>query len=253
MAKCKSLLMSVIRGSIGGITYTSNTFCSIIARSRTIPTNTNTQRQQQIRACFTQAKAIWPTLTRSIRAAWEQWAQTVTLQGPTGPYTVPGRQWYQGIRGTAYYLALRGVSFGTLSNNAPTTHGLISPGVWAVAVPTTGNGYKITFSPITLELLTYFTFRSTPQTDDKNYFSGPFDTETMLSMSQTLIADPVILERTDLVLGAVYFERIRVISHQGPLRVSEQLIIRLTATAHAGNGQEIKATVITRRALPKAA
>lgn len=253
MAKVKSHLFSVMRGSIAGITYTANTFCSIIARARTIPTNTNTQYQQQIRACFTQAKAIWPTLARNIRAGWDNWAATVTLMGPTGPYTVPGRQWYQGIRATVYYLALRGAAFGTASNAAPTTHGLISMGIWVVTAPATGDGYKITFSPITLEKLLYYATRSQAFTDDRNYFSGPFESDTLITESQTLVSDPVILERTDLEPGSIYFERIRTISHAGPFRVSEELILRIEALTSSDAQATPRVTAVTRNRLPRAA
>lgn len=254
MAKCKSTIFSVLRGSIAGITYTANTFCSIVARARTIPTNTNTQYQQQIRACFTQAKTIWPTLTRAVRLAWDNWAATVTLQGPTGPYTVPGRQWYQGIRATVYYLTLRGIPFGTASNNAPTIHGLLPIPVWIVEAPATGNGYAIEFSPITTELLTVYATRSQAFTDDRNYFSGPWECDTLIAASQALVSDPVTITRTDLVVGSVYFERIRLITKQGPFRISEELILRVTALASADLADSRPtAAVVSRRATSKLA
>lgn len=253
MAKCKSTLMSVIRGSVAGITFTANTFCSIIARARTIPTNTNTQYQQQIRACFTQAKAIWPTLTRAIRGAWDNWAATVTLMGPTGPYTVPGRQWYMGIRALVYYLTLRGISFGTASHAAPTTHGLIAMGIWTVSAPATGIGYTIEFSPITTELLTYYATRSQAFTDDRNFYSGPWESDTLIAESQLLVSDPVELERSDLVTTSIYFERIRAVSHQSPFRVSEELILRIQAQAGADAVSNVKVVAARRSSVPRAA
>lgn len=252
MAKCKSHLMSVIRGSVAGITYTANTFCSIIARNRTIPTNTNTNRQQQIRSCFTQAKAIWPTLSRAIRDGWDAWARTVTLSGPTGDYTIPGRQWYMGIRATVYYLALRGVSFGTASNNAPVIHGLIPIPVYLTAKPTTGAGYKITFAPITTELLIAYAMRSGAHGDDKNFYAGPWNSETLLSGTQTLISDPITLERTDLVTGDIYFEHIRLISKQGPFRISHDLILRIAAQSSTADDDPVVHIVPGRPRGPRA-
>jgi hypothetical protein len=244
--------MSVIRGSIGGVTYSANTFCAIIARARTVPVNTNTTYQQMIRSCFTQAKAIWPTLTRAQRNGWDVWADTVHLTGPTGPYTVPGRQWYQGIRGLVYYLALRGVTFGTASHNPPTISGLISTPVWTTEAPATGAGYIITLTPVTTELLTAYTSRSPAFTDDRNFYQGPWLPETLLSETQTLVADPIELERTDLVAGSVYFERLRLVTKQGPFRVSAEIILRITALTAADLGTIRSTAVTTKGRLSKA-
>jgi hypothetical protein len=233
MAKVKSHLFSVMRGSVAGITYTANTFSAIIARARTTPTNPSSPRQQQVRAAFTQAKTVWQTLSRIVRNAWDAWADTVTLSGPLGPYTVPGRQWFIGIRGLIYYLAQRGLVFFGSLNSAPVIPGLLPIPLWVVTSPPSGAGYTITFSPITTEQLRAFTFRSIAWLDDKNFFQGPFLTETLLAAHQTLISDPIVLDRIDLTADSVYFEHIRIICVSAPFRISQDLFLRITAVSGA--------------------
>jgi hypothetical protein len=256
MAKCKSTLLSVIRGSIAGTTFTANTFCAIIARVRTIPTNPSTTRQQEIRASFSQARAIWPTLTRTVRNGWDQWAATVSLMGPTGEYHVPGRQWFIGILATVYYLAQRGIVFFAPLHSPPVLHGLISTPIAVITNPPTGNGYTITLNPITTEQLRAFTFRSIAFTDDRNFFQGPFLTETLLESHQTLVSDPIVLTRTDLVSTSVYFEHLRLISVNGPIRISDDIFLRITATAADSRVSPMALVVIgkkNRQIMPKAA
>lgn len=66
-----------IRGSIGGTTYSRNTFANYI-RNKTSPVNPNTVAQQLVRARFGAASQAWAGLTEAERQAWNDGAQAWT-------------------------------------------------------------------------------------------------------------------------------------------------------------------------------
>jgi len=128
MARALSHLHSLIRGSVGGLTYFSNQFHQICMRQRTAPVQPNTAWQTGIRSAFDAAESIWETLTEPERDDWRFYATTCIYPGPAGPYAVPGRQLMVGTLALALYA--EGISPGlfNLDNLAPAIAGWFNPG-----------------------------------------------------------------------------------------------------------------------------
>lgn len=103
MAYALSHLHSLVRGSVGGLTYFANQFHQICMRQRTAPVQPNTPFQTGIRTAFNAAEATWEALTPALRQEWVDYAATCVYPGPAGPYTVPGRQLMIGTLALAYY------------------------------------------------------------------------------------------------------------------------------------------------------
>lgn len=98
MAKALSQVYTAIRGSVGGVTYTANSYHSIIARARVAPANPRTNNQEQWREAFRAAVGDWVGLSSGERTAWNDYALSLTGSGGTGSYAIPGRQAFIGAR-----------------------------------------------------------------------------------------------------------------------------------------------------------
>lgn len=75
MAVGRSHLFSQLRGSVGGITYTQNSYATIVARNRTTPTNPNTARQIVVRGYLSTAVNAWQARSTIDRQSWHDYAQ----------------------------------------------------------------------------------------------------------------------------------------------------------------------------------
>lgn len=84
-----------LSGSIGSTTASHNKFGSYF-RSRVIPVNPNTGRQQTVRANFATLVNTWTTtLTPAQRIDWNNWADNTTIQGKDGsPINITGQNAY---------------------------------------------------------------------------------------------------------------------------------------------------------------
>jgi len=98
MAKALSQVYTTIRGSVGGVTYTANSYHPIVIRSRTAPVNPKTNTQERWRESFGRAIAEWRGFPTAGRVAWNGYAESLEYSGPTGSYNVPGRQAFVGPR-----------------------------------------------------------------------------------------------------------------------------------------------------------
>ena len=76
--------MAVGSGSIGGQTFSHNRF-GPYARTRAIPTNPNTARQQAVRNIFQTLALVWSSvLTQGKRDAWNLYGSTVVVKDKLG-------------------------------------------------------------------------------------------------------------------------------------------------------------------------
>jgi len=84
-------------GSFGGVTASHNRYGSYL-RSRVIPTNPSSQRQQEIRNYLTDLAAMWTNiLSQAQRTAWDAYGAAITKYDSLGqPYTLPGFNWFVG-------------------------------------------------------------------------------------------------------------------------------------------------------------
>lgn len=82
-------------GSIGSTTASRNRFGPYL-RTKAIPVNPNTTRQQTVRALFTTAVQRWTdTLTQPQRDGWTNWADNTTILGKDGsPINITGQNAY---------------------------------------------------------------------------------------------------------------------------------------------------------------
>lgn len=103
MAYAVSHLMSLMRGSVAGVTYLSNQFHQIVMRQRTSPVQPNTAWQVGIRTAFNAAESIWEGLTEAQRDDWRFYALSCVYPGPGGDYNVPGRQLFIGTLALVLY------------------------------------------------------------------------------------------------------------------------------------------------------
>jgi len=103
MAYALSHLHSLVRGSVGGLTYFANQFHQICIRQRTAPVQPNTPYQSGIRSAFDYAESQFAALSPLDRQLWDDYAVTCIYPGPAGPYSVPGRQLAVGSIALAAY------------------------------------------------------------------------------------------------------------------------------------------------------
>lgn len=84
-----------LSGSIGAVTASRNRFGPYF-RTKAIPINPNTVRQQTIRALFATLVNNWTnTLSAADRIAWEVWAENTTILGKDGsPINITGQNAY---------------------------------------------------------------------------------------------------------------------------------------------------------------
>lgn len=130
----KSGLVTQVSGSIGGMTGSHNRG-GYYFRSRTIPTDPSSSRQQAMRAIMAQLVTRWSNvLTAAQRAAWNLYAANVPVINPLGDsINLSGQQWYikaNSIRQQAIDEAASAIA---LVDDGPTVFNLTDPGVLTIS------------------------------------------------------------------------------------------------------------------------
>lgn len=226
VARLLSIIASVIRGSVGGLTYSSNQFHQIIVRARTAPVNPNTSNQTTIRSAFNVASQAWKVMATPIRLAWEEYAESLTYEGPLGPYTMPGRQVCIGNLSMAGYIATRGLYALVPSAAAPITPGFLDVGNITVGPAGAGEtGFLISVENPNLFDVVIFAQRSVNFGTSRYRFKGPYLSDTDIALkaaSETTFPIPFY----DLIKDAIYFVRLRAITEEGPYRISTEYFLR---------------------------
>lgn len=229
MAKFLSQIMTIARGSVGGITFTANQFQQLIMRAKTSPVNPSSSVQSSIRSAFAQSCSRWGILTDAQRTAWNDYADTLQYTGPLGPYTMPGRQVMVGN----LTLMLYGNNYlGTPLTpiwTAPTTPGFTAFSDVKPVEVSSGTGVALTISNATGKDMHALVERSIAFPASRNLYKGPF-----LSSTAQFVPCPdpttVLLEFDGLEAGAVYFMRVRGIQTETAHRITPELIFRAVAT-----------------------
>jgi len=228
MAKALSALVTVIRGSIGGVTFSSNQFAAIIARAKTSPVNPKTVAQALIRSGLSAGSQEWDNLDDAERQAWEDYAATLTFTGPLGSYTVPGRQVMAGnvaafLRGNAL-LAVPEAPIYT----APTIPGFANFSDVKPNSPTATTGIAVNIGNPMNEDAYALVQRSVAFNPSRTRFKGPFLSSTSAFV---LCADQTntIFQYDDLAEGYVYFVRVRGITFTSGHRMTSEYIVRCVA------------------------
>lgn len=231
MARMLSHLMSNILGSVGGITYLNNPFHQIVARQRTVPVQPNTVPQVRAKTSFSGAVQAWEQATEQQRLDWAAYAQTVTFQGPLGPYKPTGRMLaIAQFQITGYLLSAGAIGFmGGSVMDAPVLPGLLvitNPNIQA-ALP--GNtGFLIAFTNNNGRPIVAFSERSFKQSDARNFYKGPWVAST-LDAVVCPDQDSETMAYNDLVEDGIYFVKLRFITSGLGRRYSQEVILRATA------------------------
>lgn len=230
--KALSQLIVTGGGSIGGITLTRNRYAALVFRARVTPVNPNTQAQAAIRNAFSSAVNAWRTCTQEIRDGWDAYAESLTYQGVTGPYTPTGRDVFIGNYGTALYLAARGMTV-TPGTAAPTDDGfLVVDNLDCTSGVAAATGFKVSASNLTSEDFCLYASRSVAKDLTRNFWSGPFVPATL---DEVILASPSSgqIEFVGCTAAKRYFARVRAISDAAPHRMSDLSILSAIATVTA--------------------
>lgn len=226
-----SHLFSNILGSVGGITYLNNPFHQIVGRQRTVPVQPNTDAQVMAKTSFGAAVQAWEQATQQQRDDWAAYAQTVTFQGPLGPYKPTGRMLAVAQYQITSYLQNQGVVgfMGGSVMDAPVLPGLLVVTNPSIQNPDAGNcGFKIQFKNTNGEPIVGYSERCFKQSDARNFYKGPWVSDTLAAQ---LVADTdtETLPYYGLVEDGVYFVKLRYISSPLGRRYSQEVILRAIA------------------------
>lgn len=173
-----SALISAIRNSVGGVTFTQGPYGATI-RERVVPINPNTSRQATIRSAFAAAATAWKSLTSNQRDAWTVYAATVNRTNALGnPITLQGlnafiavntllQQASQAIRSAGP--TVTGQSAGAQYNG---TNLDLSEGSGQIACALISDSFDNYLGNVTnLDLAVYMGESRSPSI---NYYSGPY-------------------------------------------------------------------------------
>ncbi len=172
MAKALSQVYSAIRGSVGGVTYTANSYHSIIARARVAPTNPRTGPQQAWRAAFTAAVDDWRSFTPTVQSGWDEYAHTLKGSGPTGTYDIPGRQAFIGARSFVRRAEQTGLEVAGIDQAPPPGSGVY--GDVFITVSEDPGSITFTLDNFGTEGVLLYVQRSRGFTRSRTVFSGPY-------------------------------------------------------------------------------
>jgi hypothetical protein len=221
MAKMLSQLGTAIRGSVGGDTFTANQFHPIIIRARVSPVQPNTNYQTRVRAALSTASSLWPQQIEAVREGWDAYAATCTYQGPTGTYTIPGRQMFISNVGWMKYLQSLGVTFTTSEVTQPINLGFLGIGAVTITPPAAGTtGFKVNIVNPNYEDVKAVMYRSIAYPVSRTRFKGPW----VSSSRQTVLieaAGNANITFGSLQAGYRYFVNLRLIVDDGPKRLSQ--------------------------------
>jgi hypothetical protein len=170
--KFTSQVLAAASGSVGGLTYSHNRG-GMYTRTRAIPTNPNTARQQAVRSILGQLAALWQTLSTAQQAAWAAYGDNVAMTDRLGQTIhLSGQQHY--IRSNVPRLQAGFVRV----DNAPTTFNLgdfTQPTFTAdestPEVEVTAGWTDEWCDEDNAALLLY---QGRPSSAGKNFFKGPF-------------------------------------------------------------------------------
>lgn len=226
MARMKSHLMSIMRGSVGGITYLAGPNHQIVARARTSPVNPQTTRQSQMRSEFSGAAARWNALTPAERRAWKNYAETITIENPVDNFVPTGRQIFIGNIGTREYLSVRGITFSDYLDTAPLYPGrLVVENLDVIPPEPAHTGFQIQVTNPNPEGVFLYGWISPVQNPSRNTYQGKMDSESLQSVNLISLGSGIITFDVGLN-DQVFFARVRLITEEAGFRTSAQYQLR---------------------------
>ena len=172
--KFKSPVYSQASGSIAGITYSHNRG-GMYTRARVIPTDPQSSFQMVIRGIVANLTSLWNNvLTALQRAAWDTYADNVTLLNPLGePINIGGLAHY--IRSNVPRLQVQstriddGPTIFNLGESTPPTFD-----TFVVAPPSFNLNFTVADDWVSEDGAHLFAYTSRSQNPAINYFKGPY-------------------------------------------------------------------------------
>lgn len=223
MARALSQVYTIIRGSVGGLTYLANQFHQIVVRARTAPVNPATSQQTIIRSAFSAAAQAWKEATPAERISWGTYAHSCIFTGPLGDYTIPGRSIMMAGFTAATYLNETGLIVNTPADTPPIQTGFANFGTIKTIPPvvpsSTGIGISIgNPNPSDLGVLLNVSLGFHPS---RNFYKGPWDLSLLdgLSIAPTTTGT---IEISGLETGLKYFFRLKGVEIDGPHRITTE-------------------------------
>lgn len=230
MAKMKSTIFSVIRGSVAGQTFLATRNHPIVSRVRSVPVNPNTVAQVQIRNALAAGASIWTGLTDQQKIDWANYAVGISWEGPVDTIRPTGRQMFiaQYVL-TQYFINQGSAEILTHDSDAPDTSGLLTVGdltVGDLAAP--GTGFGIALGNGNKEAIVVYGITSLEQSAGRFYWNGPYQPTTF---EEAAVPDATtgLIEFTGLNAGGVYFIYLRAIADIGGRRISRPIRMRAVA------------------------
>lgn len=229
MAKFLSTVYSIIRGSVGGLTYTANQHSALVVRARVHPVNPDSSAQNRIRMAMATASQQWEGLTDIVRASWSDYAGTLTVPAIGGTRNPSGRETFIANLSLAWYLKSIGLIDVNPASTAPTTPGfLVISNLQTAAPSVVGIGFSMNFFNPNGETVLGFASRSFHQSNGRNFYRGPWVTGTNQVVEMT-DAQSGVVDFLSLDENGVYFAKLRFISKAAPFRISAMAFQRAIA------------------------
>lgn len=232
MAKILSQIATVIRGSIGGVTFLANSFQSIVARARVSPVNPSTQAQTDIRTGFSFANQRWQDMDQAERDGWGDYADSLVYTGPTGTYDVPGRQVWIGNASFLQFLNNSGLATITVVDTPPVVAGFAKFDLVQTQDPAVpGTGFDLILAQTSggaMDVLINISLGFNPS---RNRFKGPWaDSQTRYIQLADSVSTNIPID--GLVDGQAYFFRIRGVTNPAGHRGTAAFIGRALAATN---------------------
>lgn len=229
-----------LSGSIGSTTASRNKFGQYF-RSKVIPVNPNTTRQQAVRTIFATLVSAWnDTLTSAQRTAWDLWAQNTTIQGKNGsPINITGQNAY--VRFNTARLQAGGgrVDSGPVifNNGAPvTSFETINSGfIGQIGVNTDAFSIAVNISGLASDDGQLSIFLGAPVNASRTFFKGPYQFSVTIPIltndAQKAITTGAATQEQESDLAAAQFRsiRFRLIYDDGRLSESFEALATVVA------------------------
>jgi hypothetical protein len=215
MALIKSTILSSIRGSINGATFSQNRTGAYM-RNRTVPVNPNSSAQVLVRTAMQMVTNWWSNeLTEVEREAWNLYAASTPVTNRLGD-TVhqSGFAFFTAI-GTFRYGILDPVNVDSVGDllldirNAPTNPGLLPPVAVNTLTLTGGEAQEIALTmaaPATTQPLQLY--MSLPLTAGTRFYKGPW-TRVAVGGVGTYPSKTYVLAPGTMTVGQIYKLRLR--------------------------------------------
>lgn len=204
-----SQLFTVMRGSIGGVTFTANASQSIVARARVSPVNPSTAAQTDIRTAFSFAIQRWESMDQAERDGWQDYAESLVWEGPTGSYDVPGRGVWLANASFLQFLTNSGLAALTIFDTPPAVTGFAKFDLIQSQDPgLPGTGFDLNLlqtTGVAMDVLINISLGFNPT---RNRFKGPWaDPQTRYVQLASGVTANIAID--ELVEGQAYFFRVR--------------------------------------------